>query len=92
MATNPNEARLNLRMSVHLKRIIREAALHLAQSVNEFAVETLAQTARHVIQQRNVTELSARDRDAFLAMLDNARAQPNAALRRAAQNYRRQGA
>lgn len=87
---NRNDAQLNLRLAADLKRIIEEAALHLGQSVSDFAVSTLAQTARNIIHQRNVTELSTRDRSVFLAMLDDSSTKPHRALRGAAKNYREQ--
>ena len=43
--------------------MIEEAAASLGQSVSDFAVSTLVHQARSVIEQRNVTTLSDRDRD-----------------------------
>jgi uncharacterized protein (DUF1778 family) len=84
-----NEARLNFRLPSELKEVIEEAAATLGQSVSDFAVSTLVQTARTVIQQRNVTELSSRDRDIFVAMLDDTDARPNKALVDAARRYKK---
>jgi uncharacterized protein (DUF1778 family) len=44
-----NDTRLNFRMPLELKSTIKEAAACLGQSVSAFAVSTLAQTARSVI-------------------------------------------
>lgn len=87
--TAKNSARLNFRLPSNLKTVIEEAAASLGQSVSDFAVSTLVRSARQVIQQSNVTELSRRDRDLFLAMLENTGARPNRALRDAAARYKK---
>ena len=89
MATGARDARLNFRLSADLKEVIEEAAASLGQSVSDFAVSTLVQQARSVIEQRNVTTLSDRDRDRFIALLDDAEARPNAALVKAAKRYKK---
>jgi uncharacterized protein (DUF1778 family) len=88
MATGAKDARLNFRLPPDLKEVIEEAAASLGQSVSDFAVSTLVQHARSVIEQRNVTVLGDRDRDRFIALLENADARPNAALARAAKRYK----
>ncbi len=89
MATGARDARLNFRLPADLKEVIEEAAVSLGQSVSDFAVSTLVQQARSVIEQRNVTTLSDRDRDRFIALLDDAETRPNAALVRAAKRYKK---
>ena len=89
MATGAKDVRLNVRLPSELKDVIEEAATALGQSVSEFAVSTLVQQARTVIERRNVTVLSNRDRDRFLAILDDAEARPNAALVKAARRYKK---
>jgi uncharacterized protein (DUF1778 family) len=84
-----SEARLNFRLPVQLKEVIEEAAAALGQSVSDFAVATLVQTARTVIQQRTTTELTSRDRDRFLALLDDTSARPTRALSAAAARYKK---
>ncbi len=84
-----NDARLNFRVPTQLKAVIEEAAAALGQSVSDFAVSTLVQTARTVIRQRSVTELSNRDRDVFIALLDDVNAKPNKALADAAKRYKK---
>jgi uncharacterized protein (DUF1778 family) len=71
-----------------LKTTIEEAAACVGQSVNAFAISTLAQAARKAIEQQQITRLSNRNRDAFMAVLDNAGAQPNKALRAATKRYK----
>lgn len=84
-----NEARLNFRLSPDLKAVIEEAAATLGQSVSDFAVSTLVQSAHGVLRQQSVTELSNRDRDIFVALLEDADAKPNKALTAAAKKYRK---
>ncbi len=50
----------------------------------------MVQSAYDVIDQRERTRLSNRDRDIFLALLDDIEAHPNDALREAAAAYKRQ--
>jgi uncharacterized protein (DUF1778 family) len=87
--TNKNDARLQLRLAADLKREIEEAAAHLGQSVSEFAISTLVQVARDVNEQQKITKLTNRDRDIFLAMLDDVDREPNKALIEAAEFYKR---
>ncbi len=84
-----NDARLNFRLPADLKQTIEEAAARLGQSVTDFAVSTLAQTAQRVIEQGNVTRLSKRDRDIFLALLDDEGGRPNKALLAAGRRYKK---
>lgn len=83
-----NDARLNFRLPSELKHTIQQAAAHLGQSVNDFAVSTLVETARRVIEQHQATRLSNRDRDLFISLLDDASAEPNRALVDAASRYK----
>lgn len=85
-----NDARLSLRLPSDSKRIIEAAAAELNQTVSEFAVSTLVRAAHGVIDQSSTTRLSARDRDIFVAMLDDVEAKPNEYLVAAAKRYKRQ--
>jgi uncharacterized protein (DUF1778 family) len=84
-----SEATLDLRLPSAVKEAVEQAAAHLGQSVDEFAVSALAHTAREVIEQRGVTVLTARDWERFVALLDEP-AEPNAALKAAAVRYKQQ--
>jgi uncharacterized protein (DUF1778 family) len=84
-----NNARLNFRLPGHLKDLIEQAASELGQSVSEFAIASLARDAREVIQESQQTRLTNRDRDIFLALLDDMDARPNAALKAAARRCKR---
>ena len=90
MSTVKNDARLNFRLPEELKATIEKAAARLGQSVSDFAVSTLVRTAREVIREHDVTELSNRDRDVFVAILDDAEARPNEALASAAERYKKE--
>ena len=82
------DARLDVRLPNQLKQIIQQAAELNGQSITDFVVSTLIETARRVVQQERLTVLSDRDRDIFLKLLD-ADAKPNQALRKAASSYRK---
>jgi uncharacterized protein (DUF1778 family) len=89
MPTLANDARLNFRLPADIKTVIEQAAAATGQSVSDFAVSTLARVAREVVQEHQVTELTNRDRDRFLALLDDRHIKPTAALKRAAARYKR---
>jgi uncharacterized protein (DUF1778 family) len=88
-APTKNDARLNFRLRADLKTVIEEAAAALGQSVSDFAVSTLVQTARSVLQGESTSELTNRDRDFFIALLDDTHAKPNKSLREAAKRYKK---
>ena len=90
MTASGNDARLNFRLSSELKRLIEQAAAHTGQTVSDFAVSTLVQNARRVIEECDRTELTRRDRDAFVDLLDNTKASPNQALVAAARKYKQE--
>ena len=90
MTASGNDARLNFRLPSELKRLIEQAAAHTGQTVSDFAVSTLVQNARRVIEEHDRTELTRRDRDAFVDLLDKSKAKPNRALAAAARKYKRQ--
>lgn len=79
-------ARMDFRLQAEQKSLIEQAAALSGQSLSQFAVTAMLQAARASIEQATVTEVSNRDRDAFLAMLD-ADVEPNAALRAAAERF-----
>jgi len=87
--TSENNARLSFRLNERHKRLIERAARSLGQTVTEYAVPTLIAEARETLHKSHTTELSQRDSELFLAMLDSD-AEPNKALKRAADTYRPQ--
>lgn len=85
---NGKAARLNIRLAAELKKLIEDAALYEGQTVSDFAIATLVRAAHEVIHRHTVTVLSNRDRDRFLALLDDANLQPNQALINAFKKHR----
>ena len=85
-----NDVSLDVHLPSGLKAVVEQAATHLGQTVSEFAAAALVRTAYDVIQQHERTQLSNRDRDVFLALLEDADAEPNDALQAAADHYKRQ--
>ena len=60
---------------------------HLGQTVDEFAVGVLAQSAREVIEHCGETLLTDRDWERFLSLIADLESAPNPALRAAAARY-----
>ncbi len=90
MATETgSEATLDVRLPAAVKQAVEQAAAQLGQSVDEFAAAVLASTAREVIDHRGVTVLTPRDWERLVALLDRP-AEPNTALKAAAQSYKQQ--
>lgn len=82
-----SENRLDFRLTGEHKSLIEKAAAYSGESLTGFAVSTLVSEARRVVQQHETVTLSARDRDRFLALLDDPPA-PSDALRHAARRHR----
>lgn len=89
MPASPKIERLDVRLPSDTKRAIERAAAQLGQSVSAFIVSTMTRHARRVLRNQSLFELSERDRDRFLAALDDTKARPNAALRRAAKRHKK---
>ena len=81
---------LSFRVSPELKRTIEDAAAQLGQTVDEFGVSSLVQSARNVIYEQSVTHVSQRDWELILALLDDESSEPNAGLIAAAARYKQQ--
>jgi uncharacterized protein (DUF1778 family) len=85
----PVGVRIRLKVSMDTKELVERAAIASGQSLTDFAVATLLQSATEVLERQERTRLSDRDREAFLALLDS-RAEPNAALKGTAKRYKKQ--
>ena len=83
-----NGTRLDIRLNPDTKELIQEAAMLRNQTVTQFVVSTLAESAGRVVAEYARAALSDRDRDLFLQLLDDA-PPPNQALRNAAKSYRK---
>lgn len=87
MTTTSRTAWLTLRLPSESKQAIEDAASLAGQTVTDFAISALTQSARSLIQEQNSTVLSKRDRDIFMRLLDRTDAKPNKALAAAARRY-----
>ena len=85
--TQTTIARINFRLPQDKKDVVERAALISGQSVTDFAIQALIAKATEVLERQQLRILSDRDRDIFLAMLDSD-AEPNEALRKAAEDYK----
>jgi len=83
------DSRLNFRLPSELKDVIEEAATAMGQSVSDYAIATLVKNSQAILQQSQSTTLSAKERRAFMALLDETEAKPNRALSAAAKRYKK---
>ncbi len=79
--------RIDLRVNAETKALLARA-YHLAgySNLTSFVIATARERAQHIIEEHNHFTISNRDRDSFLAALDNPPV-PNAALRAAAKKH-----
>ncbi len=79
--TKPNSiARLNFRLPSETKEKIERAAVAEGLTITDFAVHALVDVADEVLERHHVRILTDRDRDLFLAILDDDD-EPNEALK-----------
>ncbi len=64
-------ARINLRTSPEAKALIERAAAIMGSTVSSFMLQNAYEAARRLVAEQEVITLSDRDRDAFLAALEN---------------------
>ena len=74
MPATKSDARLNFRLTSELKKTIEEAAAQSGQSISDFAVSTLVQVSRRILHEQQITRLTERDRQLFVEMLDDIKA------------------
>ncbi len=77
----PESARINLRTSPEAKALIERAAALMGTTVSGFMMQNAYEAAQRLLAQHETITLSDRDRDAFLAALENP-PEPTEALRR----------
>jgi uncharacterized protein (DUF1778 family) len=78
----PGKERMDFRVEPEQKELIARAAMYSGETLTGYALSTLVREARRVVQEHEVTTLSAVDRELFLRLLDDPPAVPEA-LRRA---------
>jgi uncharacterized protein (DUF1778 family) len=81
-------SRLNFRLPVELKEKIERAAIVSGVTVTDFAISALVNSADDVLDKHQNRVLSDRDRDIFLAMIENP-PEPNEVLKKAVQEYKK---
>lgn len=85
--TSP-KARVDFRTTGEIRSLLEHAATLQGMTLAEFAKYTLVREANQVIAEHETRTLSDRDRDRFLALLDEPPA-PNEALLAAAEDVKR---
>ena len=78
--------RLDFRISSENKRLIEQAASISELTVSDFILSVTLPIAKEKLAESHVTKLSERDRDLFLALLEDD-SEPNEVLRRGANKY-----
>ena len=81
-------SRLNFRLPVELKEKIERAAVVSGVTVTDFAITALASSAENVLEKHQNRVLSDRDRDVFLAMIENP-PDPNETLKKAVREHKK---
>ncbi len=81
-------SRLNIRIHPDIKGQIEKAASVSGKTMTDFAASALSQAAEQVLEHSRTVELSNRDRDIFLRILDQG-SKPNELLRRAAKTHKK---
>jgi uncharacterized protein (DUF1778 family) len=84
-ATRKDE-RLEARVSAETKALCQEAAAVEGRSLTDFIVGSAVESARRILRERELMELSQRDRKAFVDSLLTP-PPPNRRLRKAARRY-----
>jgi uncharacterized protein (DUF1778 family) len=88
VAASSKSQRVDLRLPADQKRLIEQAATLSGLTVSSFILGSTLRQAREVVRETSVIELSDRDRDRFLAALNDAEAKLSPALRRAARRHK----
>lgn len=85
------ESRLSIRLPLHLKKRIEQAAMLSGMSLTDFTISNLAETADDIIDRHHVRSVSDHDRDIILALLDEDRTKkrPNTKLAGAFKSMKR---
>ena len=79
--------RLEARVSAEVKALLQEAATLEGRTLTDFIVQAVTEAAKCTLRERDVIELSQRDREAFVNALLHPPT-PSARLQSAAQHYK----
>lgn len=79
--------RINLRVDGFTKEMLEQAAVINHRSLTNFIIECAKIQAEQILEREKTIRLSKRDWDKFIRVVANP-PKPNAALKRAAKNYR----
>ena len=71
LPASAGSVRINLRTSPEAKALIERAAALMGSTVSSFISQTRYETSHRVVAEQDTLTLSDRDRDAFLAVLEN---------------------
>jgi uncharacterized protein (DUF1778 family) len=80
------DERLEARVSAETKALCQEAAAIQGQSLTDFVVGCAIESAKRILREKELIELTQRDRLAFVSSLLNPPS-PNRRLREAARHY-----
>lgn len=86
-AQDKKEARVEFRVQSAIKELLERAASLKGQTLSAYALATLVEDARRIIERASLIEVTQRDHRHLLRLLDSDQ-KPNRALREAAQDYR----
>jgi uncharacterized protein (DUF1778 family) len=84
-----NHVCIELHMAQDARSLIERAAAQTGQTLADFAISAALDKAHNLLGEPDRTELTERDHEAFLTMLDAVDAQPSATLLAAAEEYKR---
>ncbi len=84
---SPRTARLEARITTDQKTLIERAATLTGQTLTDFVVTSVRETALRTVREYEAMTLRARDREVFVSALLNPPA-PGKRLRKAARSYK----
>jgi uncharacterized protein (DUF1778 family) len=87
MAIGSQDVSMELQISVEQKSLIEEAAALSGQPITAFTISAAVEAARHVIRGERAIQLSSRDWERFLKLLDDP-PEPSDHLKRAVARYK----
>ena len=88
LANRKKDERIEFRLRSDTKQLISRAALLENQSLSDFVASIAVKRSREVIKQSTLIELNAEQAACFAEALEHP-PEPNAALREAAEEYRK---